>query len=214
MKPALFRLVAWGAFLLLWVPGFAHSPRETYAHLSLEEGQLQIRLELPWAFRQAVFQRFPELEDQPSRAQLEARFRDYLREYVQVWQGGEPVAPTAIEMADGSHSHSLSVTMGFPASAGNAAELVIENRLLFNLFAQATNQHEWRIPGQGTASSTTTPDNPSFAPWARGSASAPARRATQLLYSLLFVSLMAGLAFWQQGWRPLVGKPAVLASGQ
>ncbi|RMG64854.1 MAG: hypothetical protein D6722_16535 [Bacteroidetes bacterium] len=175
----------------------AHSPQETYARLIWEADQLRMKIELPWAFRQAVFARFPELEQASSRAQLEDGFREYLAENIRVWQGKTRLQPTTIALGDGQHSHSLSVRLLFPVTAGALPDLEIENRLLFNLFDQAQNHHSWQLSQAGKGRFISTPQQARFAPWGQKEAASPSRRAARLGYSLLFVGLMVALAYWR-----------------
>lgn len=138
----------------------AHRPAETHTSLSLEQNQLQVRIELPWSFNRAVKQAYPGITNQtPAQAFLDSSIH-YVRSNFAVWHGSVAVQPNRWTLEDGEHGHSAAFTLSYPITSWYGVSIV--NTLLTEQHQHQANHHSLHWSADSTLQFTTTSTDPVY----------------------------------------------------
>jgi len=150
-----------GVFLLLLsVKMYGHEPNEAYFVITQEASIVQVQAEFPWTIRKALLNDDVSLKKATSKEEFDKAFFNYIKKNL-ILKGisGQSFDLLSVEeLPKTGHNHGSTFLISFSGS-----ELMsVKNELMFNLYENQQNYHEFNMGEKNIQEYSTTKKEPYF----------------------------------------------------
>jgi len=147
--------------VLLCVKGYGrHEPNEAYFIIIQKEAIVQIQAEFPWTIRKALLNEDASLKNATSKEEFDKAFFNYIKKHLILkdTSNKELDLLSVEELPKTGHNHGGTFLISF---SGNEFKSV-KNELMFNLYKNQQNHHEFSVSKKNKLEFSTTKIVPSF----------------------------------------------------
>jgi len=146
--------------LLLSIKGYGHEPNKAYFVVTQKASVVELQAEFPWTIRKALLSDNVGLKNATTKEEFDKAFFNYVKKYLILKNtSNESFDLLSVEeLPKTGHSHGSTFLISFSGS-----ELMsVKNELMFNLFKNQENYHEFNMGEKNVLEYSTTKKAPSF----------------------------------------------------
>ena len=146
--------------LLLSIKGYGHEPNKAYFVVTQKASIVEVQAEFPWTIRKALLSDNVRLKNVATKEEFDNAFFNYIKKYLILKNTSNKAFDllSVKKLPKIGHSHGSTFLISFSGS-----ELMsVKNELMFNLFENQENYHEFNIGEKNVQEYSTTKKEPSF----------------------------------------------------